>query len=297
MHTTLLTAIIPVGNYSLRKLELWKILEQVQKAPDWLEAVVVFAGPQRRSDYHDFLSEVQKLKTPNFRAIVASSAGPGVGRNEGRLMARSPYVMFWDDDDFPFIEEIKLLLPTSAGQRVLVGQYQMLHQDSLVAIGKSNTVNLYDLAVNPGLWRMIIPTEILSKVSFPRRMIAEDYEFLYDLIRHDVEFEFHGGLLYRYVRKQSGLSSNPSLTDLLEVLNSMTVKLRTNPSKQGPLVLCLISVFITSIKVIVTSQHNQRHFARLLSISASLCRLAVVMRLPLFALVVGKRRLQFRKKC
>jgi glycosyltransferase involved in cell wall biosynthesis len=193
----MLTAIVPVSGMAgrLHNLENWLF------TIDHLDLQVVIVHDYRDSETEKQLLSI--LESLNSRKIVFLSGtygSPGAARNAGLDRADSKFVCFWDSDDLPLPQSIVSDLGThSEDCDVLVGQYVRCsnHRGDLKPI-KSNDSSFQDVAMNPGLWRMVFRRDFISTVRFQKMRMGEDQLFLAEVMSRKPRLSFTNSIFYNY---------------------------------------------------------------------------------------------------
>lgn len=191
--TPKLTAIIPVLNPSLHRKTLTDILINSRNVVDIIFVI----------DNSDELS-VKDLETLDFlkhsphgtALIVHGTFGnPGSARNYGLKFVESEWITFWDADDRVWPEIYRDLVNENAGADVIVGEFETVRGTSRRI---SSTSNLIELAINPGLWRIIFRKSFFGEVEFPPLRMGEDQIFLMHLNLDNARIVFSKEILYEY---------------------------------------------------------------------------------------------------
>ena len=95
----------------------------------------------------------------------------------------------------------------------------------------SNDHNLYDVGLNPGLWRMVIKREIINK-KFKTFKLAEDQLFLSDLCLERRKIIFSEAFFYTYRKGVQGALTK-SIDRLEDLLNSAILTLENIKSEKS----------------------------------------------------------------
>jgi glycosyltransferase involved in cell wall biosynthesis len=207
-NMNLLTAIIPITRLAgrLENLEVTIALALKNK----IQVVVI-----HDVDDSDTGPELQKMEASfeatGLRVISQKVGAPGLARNLGIDVAQSEFVVFWDADDLPQVSQV--LESISASPRawdILIGQYIKIDSITKSRIGnESNDRNLEQIALNPGLWRMVFRREFIKDLRFGPALMGEDQEFFAQCLANTPSICFVQNKFYGYFINVDGqLTSN-----------------------------------------------------------------------------------------
>jgi len=134
--------------------------------------------------------------------LNSRSVGPGLARNEGLEQATGEFVVFWDADDSGNVHAINNLV-SGADTKVdiFVCNYLVVdsagHESERI-LGDDPKERMFELCMNPGVWRMVIRREFISDCSFGSSSMGEDQVFLARVLTKGPEFIFSKEVVYRY---------------------------------------------------------------------------------------------------
>lgn len=192
--TALVSIIIPIGP---RQLDL-TYMKETLLANCHLEGVefimVCDSTPQQASE--DLRTWINSNEIPNTTVINVAFGNPGESRNVGIEASSGKWVQFWDSDDIGDIQNIigdLINLETD-----LVVQQYILEDSKNQESSISSTKSIYELVVNPGLWRISIRREFLQQARFPKLSMGEDQVFLFELLQKNPDIVYVDCLTYRY---------------------------------------------------------------------------------------------------
>jgi len=206
----MLTAIVPVSGMAgrLHNFENW--LSVIQD----LEIVVVIVHDYRDSETEKQLTNIlAAADSPKIVFLSGAFGSPGAARNAGLERVDSEFVCFWDSDDLPHPQFILSDLEIySRDCDVLVGQYVRKSEHSKdIPEFESNDVSLRDVAMNPGLWRMIFRRDLISSTEFRKMRMGEDQLFLVEIIALKPRVTFTDTVFYEYFVGNPGqLTQSPN---------------------------------------------------------------------------------------
>jgi glycosyltransferase involved in cell wall biosynthesis len=145
---------------------------------------------------------------------------PGIARNAGLSRANGRWIQFVDSDDLPDIgKSLNMISESPPEAEILVGKF------SYFDVMNSETYRLepnrdpkIELALNPGLWRLIIRREILTGHKFGESRMAEDQLFLLEINLFRRNLNFSPESIYRYSTNQRN-----QLTSRVDVLEDLKI--------------------------------------------------------------------------
>lgn len=212
----LLTSIIPIGNMNgnLDILRSW-----ITQISDYSVRVVLV---------HDFKDEstaleLKKLVSENLGLEIIQISGsfgsPGAARNRAVSLVDSEWVAFWDCDDIPLLNNIFNAIDNSDDSvEILVGGFITRNIDgSITSKRHSKSPSTKSVSINPGVWRMVFKSRLVSNIRFEELMLAEDHLYLSKLKFATRRVKFISSPFYQYhIGSSSQLTNNPlALKDLI----------------------------------------------------------------------------------
>jgi glycosyltransferase involved in cell wall biosynthesis len=205
----MLTAIVPVSGMAGRLVHLENWLSTIHQ----LDIQVIVVHDYRDSETEtQLLSILGALNSSKVEFLTGTFGSPGAARNAGLARANSEYICFWDSDDLPHLQSMLSDLETySSDCDILVGQYvrKSDHQKDILE-DKSNDASARDVAMNPGLWRMVFRREFISSVEFEKMRMGEDQLFLAQIMALKPRLTFTDTVFYEYFVGSPGqLTQNP----------------------------------------------------------------------------------------
>ena len=254
INTPELTAIIPVGPLEGHLNQLKETLMKCREFP--IKVVIVC------DEYEDGTrAELEVLLEGNFKniqLIIGYFGGPGPARNAGLKVAKSPWVAFWDADDYPDPQESYQSLQGIRGEGIdlICHQYSINDANSLSKIYQSDLRdndrdNLRAVGTQPGIWRFLFARDLISDTEFIESKMGEDQEFLARLFTKNPKIKFVRDSNYRYLVSRSGqLTGNKSnISQLTRIAPLLKASYERSPSKyQESIQLMLNQVVLTMLQ-------------------------------------------------
>ena len=215
--TPKLTAIIPVLNPALHYKTLTDILINSKNAVD-----IIFVIDNSNELSVKDLETLDSLEnSPYGTALIVQGTfgNPGSARNFGLKFVKSEWITFWDADDRVSPKIYCDLINKNTCADVIVGEFETVRGTSRRV---SSTSNLIELAVNPGLWRIIFRKSFFGDVEFPPLRMGEDQILLMHLNLDNARLVFSKEVLYEYNSMVAGqLTRSPAA--LLELEQSVSL--------------------------------------------------------------------------
>jgi glycosyltransferase involved in cell wall biosynthesis len=264
----MLTAIVPVSGMAgrLHNLENW--LSTI----DHLDLQVVIVHDFRDSETErQLLSIVESLNSLKIVFLSGTYGSPGAARNAGLDRADSKFVCFWDSDDLPLPQSIVSNLETySEDCDVLVGQYVRCsnHSEGLKTI-KSNDSSFQDVAMNPGLWRMVFRRDLISSVRFQKMRMGEDQLFLAEVMSRKPRVSFTISVFYNYFVGHPGqlTQRQDAIVELLDAFRGIS-SLRKNTSGRE-FEFCSVMISRMNFTIIKFALHSNTKFVTFRSLMSA----------------------------
>ena len=131
---------------------------------------------------------------------------PGSARNFGKSLASSPWVAFWDSDDFPSPRGFLSLVESNfnSDTEVIIGSYRVVNmsdneilRESILSENNSN--ELTKISVDLGIWRFIFRKEIITNIDFPPLLMGEDLVFIAKVSLPNRRVKTSEEIIYSYV--------------------------------------------------------------------------------------------------
>jgi glycosyltransferase involved in cell wall biosynthesis len=214
-----LSFVIPVHNMAGRLQNLEKSIESGKGLGVKFIIVHDFSQDSTQDELMAMKSNKQEME---IKLISGSFGSPGKARNAGIEHVETTYAMFADSDDVFYIPEIaRALLDKSACAQVIIGAYREIDFESKKSKVCQPSYPLHiNLAINPGIWRMIFETSVIKNKKFKDYRMAEDQLWLAEMEILDWEIELVDSIFYDYfANNKNSLTSNlAAKQDLAKVL-------------------------------------------------------------------------------
>jgi len=263
----LLTAIIPITKMAGRLHNLELCISECTNLPISLILIHDIQDNGTSSELKKILLDNKDL---DIKLIEGKYGSPGLARNVGLKESLAPWAIFWDSDDLPKPQMvIDALKKAGTRPQMIIGNFSTNSSNGVREIRHSG--KLSNVAMNPGLWRFIIRSDILSDVKFCSTRMGEDQIFLLDLIPESRTILFSDEIFYEYFLGNP-LQLTSVQRDIDEVEDALILvknrlgedmKLRTNFSR-----FILTKLFFTTISRTKRQSRPQiffRHFSVLLN--------------------------------
>jgi glycosyltransferase involved in cell wall biosynthesis len=226
-----LSIVVPIKNMNgkLKNLNSW-IDEALL-----LTCEVILVEDISNQMFTSELDELIALRTSgNLKRVSGQFGNPGSARNAGKEIARGEWITFWDSDDVGFPEKVLKVLSNVDQETDLIIFSSETREWSNGRIVGENHINslssdISQVAVHPGIWRMIFKSKFIESLSFPPFRMAEDQVFLAKVIQENPEISFCDEIIYSYFLNVPGqlTSSTEAIADLGLAIVDMQ-KLRGN---------------------------------------------------------------------
>jgi len=220
----LLTVIVPLTRMAGRMANLKTWLSESTDLPINVVIVHDIQDPFTSQELEQLVKNFGQL---DIQVIEKTCGSPGLARNVGLQGSLGIWTAFWDADDLPDPQEaINAIAQVDSHVEVIIGNFTRNSPRGLY--GSIHQHRLENVALNPGLWRMIIRSSILEGKSFSAELMGEDQLFLVDLNLGSREIEFSDRFFYQYIQgSPMQLTSNQdSVNEVEKTLISLHKKMQ-----------------------------------------------------------------------
>lgn len=143
-----------------------------------------------------------KNKHSGLQILESQKMGPGHARNYGLKKAFGEFVIFWDSDDLGDINEVENAVNRISNNSDLVvcdfRHINISKSESIVHNTSKLENPLFQLGMNPGIWRIIFRRDFIRKCKFGSSKMGEDQVFLVSCLRLKPKIEFLNHIIYNY---------------------------------------------------------------------------------------------------
>lgn len=241
----LLTVVVPIARMAgkLENLKKW-----VDSAIG-LEVKILLIHDHQDSETSQELREyVEKLGTGQVQLLEKYYGSPGMARNAGLLNIKSEWCCFWDSDDTPDVGATLLsIYQAKSDTEVIISKYAVHDFDETKIV--SHNFCLDQVAINPGIWRMVFKSRRIKDKEFTDLLMGEDQIFLLEIGLSTLKVEFSDAVTYTYhqglpsqLTKQFGMKSLRAI----EVIRTNTILSQSTHDRF--LTIVFTRMFITSLK-------------------------------------------------
>lgn len=239
--------VIPVG-FSLSDLSNLDSTLRLNRGLEDVEFILVLDRviPDFAEEIHNLLNRIEHI---NAKCIAVSFGNPGETRNAGLAVCKGTWVQFWDSDDIGDLRTSLNILKTESADLV-VQQFRKKYASKPKEY-VSETHTLFQLAINPGIWRIAIRRSFLREIEFPALSMAEDQVFIFNLVAMNPTVKFIPNVGYTYfVGLNTQLTSQTlRMKDLPRSMSFISEKKLNNFSSMRCLqILFLERLLLTSFK-------------------------------------------------
>jgi len=226
----LLSVIVPITRMANRLGTLKKWIQDCQYQN--LEIILVH---DKRDDETgiELVSIIEENPNLHLSIIEGKFGAPGIARNAGLIKATGKWIVFWDCDDQPNLENVCKILQEEEIRKdnrveVVIGQFRTSRDN--IYMNKTlriRDITLMDVALNPGLWRMVFRRNTIKNFRFTDSKMAEDQNFISMIDLPKLRYKFVDIHFYTYhLGVQNQLTSkSEAINDISKAISITLIKL------------------------------------------------------------------------
>jgi hypothetical protein len=235
MNENLLTVIMPVGNINQHIENILRITA----ATNQINLKMIIVHDRQIDDNFNSIELLGSLNQhSNIQIITGEFGSPGAARNAGIPGVDTPWVCFWDCDDWPILNSVTKIMQfaQNSSSDLIITDFQVKSETSQFLTNKIYRLKqnnlLKHLAAMPGIWRIYFRQEAIANLKFPHLSMAEDQIFICELLSNPKKIVILNEITYIYNR-----SITNQLTRSKESLSQLSCAFNislSNISKFGP---------------------------------------------------------------
>ena len=248
-----LTIVVPVSKMAgrLQNLKSW-----LWGAKNFDVRVIIVHDIQDENTSVDLRKLIKEIGNKNISYFEMKYESPGLARNHGLVEANSEWIMFVDSDDFLDLEQVfDLIRKSPNSKQILIGSYAIANIAKPEALPEIKTTKTrFDLAMNPGLWRIILPLRTASEHNFTPFRMGEDQEYLLGLDIFSKDLIFSNKVVYTYyTHNPTQLTANPqAISELGHIIPLTFSYLKKGSYRSG------FYISVVLVRQIFTELKNQK---------------------------------------
>jgi len=190
----LLSAIIPLTKMAGRLDNLESCFSECTNLPIGLVLVHDMQDDATSSELKSLILAHSHL---DVTLIQGNYGSPGAARNAGLEKPLAPWTIFWDSDDLPKPKiVIEAILKAATNSELIIGNFSTFSSNGINSL--KHFGQLENIVMNPGLWRIIIKSDLLRETRFCHSRMGEDQLFLLDLAPDSRAIHFSNDIFYEY---------------------------------------------------------------------------------------------------
>lgn len=193
--------------------------------------------------------------------ITGNFGGPGAARNAALPLVKSRFLIFWDSDDNPRIESVldHLSHQTLSGSTLSIGGFCL--KEELKSDRVFLPSNLLEVACNPGLWRVVISSDLAKGIKFENLKLAEDQIFFIEVFLRANSVALIPEVFYEYVYGFTDqLTSTENYADLCNAITRISAIILRNRTSEK--VKFALDIFLKqTISLILNGDWSVKSFA------------------------------------
>jgi glycosyltransferase involved in cell wall biosynthesis len=192
------SVVVPVIDFQQHKENLIQILQGINHEKFEVILVLDSQTPQITLEAKQIILN----SGAKGRVLEVDCKNPGGARNAGLKAAVSEWIVFWDCDDLPNVENCLKLINQAIlnGSNLAIGSFIVEKVDE-----KYQTRHIVEsqhwpsqVGLNPGIWRMAFSRELVKHIKFPELSMGEDQVFIARVILAAPLVHISDIIVYRY---------------------------------------------------------------------------------------------------
>lgn len=238
-----LTVIVPIAKMSGKLANLAKWLPEAIRNDI---QVVLVHDEQDDETGTEIRNLLDSFNSDKIKLLELKAGSPGHARNFGVPFAQTNWVIFWDSDDLPLVDNALIAIAEAEDDTDAIC-CQYVSRSNSKSQQKSKTYNKKQLALNPGIWRILLKRELLENRSFTDFLMGEDQVFLLDIGLYSARVKFSNLCTYTYfVGDENQATRNvKSINDLQRAIDYLQDKYDANNSFAN---LVILKMTVTLIR-------------------------------------------------
>jgi glycosyltransferase involved in cell wall biosynthesis len=173
---------------------------------------------------------VSKFSSLKIELIEKKLNSPGLARNLGLARANFEWISFVDSDDLVDVSELLNMISKSPlDAEIVIGNYKVSSSKGTKSMKTSEFIDpKMNVAMNPGIWRMIFRQEVIGMTRFSKYKMGEDQLFLLDIDFFRRSLFFSNLVPYTYFQNVEGqlTSDRQSVKDISNVVKETIQKFK-----------------------------------------------------------------------
>ena len=204
---------------------------RIRNVGSWLDTaldqnieLVIIHDTVDKEEIEMFLEIIEPFNSNRLITSSVNFGNPGETRNAGKALATGQWIVFWDSDDLPLIDNFMHMvnLGHSVEADYCLGGFQIVQsQNSEIEYflpSNSRKQLLVEIAAYPGIWRFAFKKSAIQDVWFQSFCMGEDQAFLLEAIEDVSNLYVYDGIVYEYRKSEIGqlTSSSESRRQILD---------------------------------------------------------------------------------
>jgi hypothetical protein len=214
-----LLIIVPVTKMANKLANLQTWLSKTTNQDIKILIVHDIADDPTSLELKEIVSKFSRLK---IELIEKKLNSPGLARNLGLATVNYEWISFVDSDDLVDVTELLNMISKSPlDAEIVIGNYRVSSSKGTKSMKNSEFIDpKMNVAMNPGIWRMIFRQEVIGLTRFSKYKMGEDQLFLLDIDFFRRKLFFSNLFPYTYFQNMEGqlTSDRKSVKDISNVI-------------------------------------------------------------------------------